>query len=87
MAQIQFSLIKKKKDWTSRTFANPPLPTSDNISFLPYPPHSPSPSPTLPTHKVDVICVSSLKKFRASRLNIDEQWYKGAKKNVQKLKK
>ena len=23
-AQIQFSLIKKKKDWTSRTLANPP---------------------------------------------------------------
>ena len=33
---------KKSKDWTSRTFATPPLlphpPTSDNISFLSYPP-------------------------------------------------
>ena len=35
--QIQFSLIKKTKDWTSRTLANPPTPTSNNISFLPYP--------------------------------------------------
>ena len=25
MKQIQFSLIKKKKDWTSRTLANPNL--------------------------------------------------------------
>ena len=37
MAQIQFSLIKKK-DWTSRTLAYPLPSTSDNISFLPYPP-------------------------------------------------
>ena len=28
---------KKIKDWMSRTLANPPLPPSDNISFLPYP--------------------------------------------------
>ena len=32
---------RKNKDWASRTLANhpppPPLPTSDNISFLPYP--------------------------------------------------
>ena len=45
MAQIQFSLIKKKKDWTSGTLANRPPPPSDNLSFLPYPypgpPHSP----------------------------------------------
>ena len=40
---------KKNEDWTSRTLANPPPPTSDNISFLP-----PSPLP----FKVDVICVS-----------------------------
>ena len=32
---------KKNKDWTSRTLANPPSPTSDNISFLPYPPTPP----------------------------------------------
>ena len=32
---------KKKKDWTSRTLANPPPPTSDNISFLPSPTHPP----------------------------------------------
>ena len=30
-------LFNKKKDWTFRTLANPPPPTSDNISFLPYP--------------------------------------------------
>ena len=28
---------KKNKNWTSRTLANPPPPTSDNISFLSYP--------------------------------------------------
>ena len=28
---------KKNKDWTSRTLANPSPPTSENISFLPYP--------------------------------------------------
>ena len=45
-------LNKKNKDWTSRTLANPPIPTiSDNSSFLSYP-------PTL--LKVDVICVSHL---------------------------
>ena len=32
---------KKKKDWTSRTLAIPPPSTSDNISFLPYPPTTP----------------------------------------------
>ena len=55
MAQIQFSLMKKKKkDWTSRTLTNPPPPTSNNILFLPY----------LPTPlKVDVICVSPLTKL------------------------
>ena len=43
---------KKNKEWTSRTLANPPIPiTSDNSSFLSYP-------PTL--LKVDVICVSHL---------------------------
>ena len=42
MAQIQILFNKKKKkDWTSRTFANP---MSDNISFLPY---------AAPTLKVD----------------------------------
>ena len=32
---------KKNKDWTSKTLSTPPSPsppTSDNISFLPYPP-------------------------------------------------
>ena len=87
MAQIQFSLIKKKK--IGRPEHSLTLRSLHPITshFYLTPPHSPSPSPTLPTHKVDVTCVSSLKKFRASRLNIDEQWYKGAKKNVQKLKK
>ena len=37
--------IKKKKEWTSRTLANPPSSTSHNISFLPYPP------PPLPPHQ------------------------------------
>ena len=36
IAQIQFSLIKKNKDWTARTLANTQNPTSNNISFLPY---------------------------------------------------
>ena len=40
----------------SRLLANPPLPTSDNISFLPYP------LTPLPLKK-DVICVSPLIKF------------------------
>ena len=43
---------KKNKDWTSRTFANSPFSTSDNIPFLSY-----SLDPIL---KVDVICVSPL---------------------------
>ena len=51
-AQVQFSLIKKDEEWTSSTLANPPSPTSDNISFLPYPP-----TPL----KVNVIYVSPLK--------------------------
>ena len=34
------SLIKNK-DWTSRTLVNPLPPTSDNISFLSYPPSPP----------------------------------------------
>ena len=34
---------KKDKDWTPRTLANPPLLTSDNISFLSYP-STPHPS-------------------------------------------
>ena len=29
---------KKNKEWTSRTLANPPPPTSDNISFCLIPP-------------------------------------------------
>ena len=38
---ISFNKQKKNKDWTSRALATPPtLPTSDNISFLPY--HPPS---------------------------------------------
>ena len=47
MVQIQFSLIKRNKDWMFRTPDNPPPPTSDNISFLPYPPppHPPPPHP------------------------------------------
>ena len=43
MVRIQFSLIKKNKDWASRTLANPPPPTADNISVLlwfPLPPQS-----------------------------------------------
>ena len=31
-----FFNLKKKKDWTSRSLANPSTPTSDNISYLPY---------------------------------------------------
>ena len=55
MAQIQFSLIKNKH-WMFRTLTTPPPPkTSDNISFLPYP-------RTPPPTRVDVICVSPLKK-------------------------
>ena len=38
MAQMQFSLMKKNKGWTSGTLANPPNPTSDNVSFLSYSP-------------------------------------------------
>ena len=37
MAQIQFSLTKKK-DWMSRTMATPQPSTSNNISSLPSPP-------------------------------------------------
>ena len=51
MAEIQLSVIKKKKDWTSKTLGNPLTPTSHNISVLPY---------ILTTIKVDVICVSPL---------------------------
>ena len=47
LAQIKFSLIKKK-DWTSRTLATPHLLTFDNIWFLPY------------TLKVDAMCASPL---------------------------
>ena len=46
---------KKNKHWRPRTIANTPHPpTSDNISFLPYPP---------PHLKVDLICVSPLIKI------------------------
>ena len=45
MGQIQFSIIKKRLDVQSTRY--PPPPTSDNISFLPYP------HPSLPL-KVDV---------------------------------
>ena len=38
LEQIQFSLIEKDKDWTSRTLAKPPPTTSNNISFFLYPP-------------------------------------------------
>ena len=48
MAQIQFSLIKKNKDSTSRTIANP-LPFI--FALL---------SPSHPLLKMDVICVSPL---------------------------
>ena len=41
---------KKNKDWMSRTLANPPPPTSDNILFSPYP----SPPPL----KVYVMCIT-----------------------------
>ena len=54
MAQTQFSLIKKK-DWTSRTLANPPSLTSEDILFcLNLPPPHPFRHPL----KVDVICLS-----------------------------
>ena len=53
IAQIQFSLIKKNKGWTCRT-ARPH--TSNNISFLP---HLRPPTTLL---KLDVICVSVLRK-------------------------
>ena len=36
MVQIQFSLIKKDKDWMPKTLANPPPSTSENISFFCY---------------------------------------------------
>ena len=36
-ANTIFFINKKNKYWTSRTLANPPPPTSDSISFLPYP--------------------------------------------------
>ena len=45
MVQIQFSLIKRNKDWIFRTPDNPPPPTSDNISFFHYPPSPSAPSP------------------------------------------
>ena len=50
----------KKKDWRSKTLANPPPPMSDSISFLVY--HSPTP-PHPSSLKVDVICVSPLNFF------------------------
>ena len=52
MSRIQFSLIKKNKDWTSRIVANSHLPTSDIISFLLYPPPK-SGSHMCITHNVD----------------------------------
>ena len=47
---------KKNKDWTPRTLANHPLPTSDSISFLPYTPPTPPPRPSI----MGVICVLPL---------------------------
>ena len=41
MAQIQFFLIKKIKTGRPKHLLTPHPPTSDNISFLPYPPHTP----------------------------------------------
>ena len=49
MAEIEFSLTKKNKDWTPIVFVNSHPPKSDNISFFPYPPL-----------KVDVMSVSPL---------------------------
>ena len=46
-----FFFNRKNKDWTSKTLAKSPPPTSDRISFLLEP---------LPPSKVDVICVSLL---------------------------
>ena len=61
MARIQFSLIKKNKDCTSRTLDNPHPPTSNNISFLLYTSH-PTPQSErhmciIPkdTHSLDVL--------------------------------
>ena len=45
---------KKNKDWTSRALANPHPPTSDNISFLPYP----SPPPPTPFSVGVHICIT-----------------------------
>ena len=59
MSRIQFSLIKKNKDWTSRIVANSHLPTSDIISFLLYPPPK-SGSHMCITHNVDH-CDSNVK--------------------------
>ena len=51
MAQIQLSFIKKIKIGRPEHSLLPPPhpPTSDNISFLPYPP---------PPIKVDVMCIN-----------------------------
>ena len=42
MAQIQFSLMKKEKNWKPRTLANPHPPKFYKIPFLPY--HLPHPT-------------------------------------------
>ena len=49
------SFNKRKKDWTSKTLANPPppSPTSDNFPYT-LPPSPPPPPPV----KVDIVCVS-----------------------------
>ena len=54
MAQIQFSLMKKIKIGRPEYLLTPHPPTSDNISFLPFP---------FPPN-VDVVCVSSLLKHK-----------------------
>ena len=55
MVQIQFSLIKKVKIGRSEHLLIPQTSTSDNISFLLYPP-----SPL----KVNVICVPPLMQMK-----------------------
>ena len=40
----------KKKDWRSKTLANPPPPMSDSISFLVYHSPTPPPPPSLTLH-------------------------------------
>ena len=70
MVQIQFFVIKNK-DWSSRTLANPPPHTSDNISFFLYSPHPPQSG----RHMCIIPCKKKLSHFFREHITQNDRSY------------